>query len=103
MNIFPVTKAERWGLLLFPFKAYTLLAPIGLFLWHETTVGNHLRGASAEATGRVVLGYMVCVGIFLLAAAIRFMTGRRALVAESLLLAGVTFTIASFLALWFAA
>src|SRR5262245_45802202 len=45
---------------LFPFRIYMLLAPIALFVWHELILGNRAQMAFADATHRVVLGYMLC-------------------------------------------
>jgi hypothetical protein len=74
-----------------------LLAPIGLFVWNEMNRGHHIRGALTEAAGRIVLGYAICITIFLFAAAISFFIRRRHLVAENLLQAGIAFLIAGFL------
>ena len=79
--------------LFFPFKIYLLIAPIELYLWHQMTAGQRIRGGLAEGTGRVMLGYLICFVVFALTAIIRFITGRRELVAENLAMAGITFII----------
>jgi hypothetical protein len=91
----------EWFLL--PFKVYLIMAPIGLFLWHETTFSNRVSGAFGEAISRIALGYLFCIIVFGSAAAACFITRRRQFVAENLLLAGIAATIVCFLAIWNAA
>ena len=86
--------------MLFPFRIYMLLAPIGLFVWHELVLGNRVQVAFADATQRIVLGYMLCVTAFMLAAAACFASRRRELVAENLVLAGIAFLIMYFILPW---
>jgi hypothetical protein len=50
------TYAE-WFLL--PFKVYLIIAPIGLFLRHEITFNNWVRGAFGEASSRIAVGYLI--------------------------------------------
>ena len=89
----PVKKLTFGDWLLFHFKIYLLVAPIELYLWHQMTVGQKIRGGFAEGVGRVMLGYLICFVVFALTAIIRFITGRRELVAENLAMAGITFII----------
>jgi hypothetical protein len=69
-----------------------LIAPVGLFLWREATWNQHVRGALAEATLPIVLGYLICFAVFVFAAAISFFA-RRERVAENLMFAGIAFII----------
>jgi hypothetical protein len=100
MRVFPASRQQWFGLLLFPFKAYLPVGIICLLVWKAATEGHRVRGDLAAATAPVMLGYMICALVFLVLAVIRFFTHRRELVAEALLLAGVGFTIALFLARW---
>ena len=97
MRIFPTDK--HWsGWLLFPFRAYLIVAPACLFVWKFATEGHRPKGGLAEATMPVLFGFMLCDVVFVLAAVILFFTNRRELVAENLLFAGITFLIAFFIA-----
>ena len=84
--------------MLFPFRAYIIVAPICLFVWKFATDGHHTKGALAEAAAPVLFGFMICDLAFILAAVILYFTHRRELVAENLLFAGVTFLIAVMIA-----
>lgn len=84
--------------MLFPFRAYLVVAPICLFVWKFATEGRRTGGALAEAAGPVLLGYMICTAVFMLAALIFFLTGRREFVRENLLFAGIAFFIATVIA-----
>lgn len=93
-----ILKHAGIDLLLFPFKAYLFLAPAALWMWREASSEHYVRGALAEAVGRILLGCLLCFVVFLFGAAIRFFTKRRELVAENLIWAGVAFIIMYFLA-----
>jgi hypothetical protein len=100
MRVFPADR-DGWNrLLVFPFKAYLPLGFIGLLFWNAATSGHQVRGGLAEATGRVLIGYTICTVAFLALAVIRFARGRRELVAESLLLAGITFFVGTMIMCW---
>jgi hypothetical protein len=92
MSVAPQSKALG-GLILFPFKVYMFLGPISLIIFRGATADMRFRGVLAEATGRVVLGCAVCVIVFVLAAAACFVSGRRCVVAENLIFAGVAFIV----------
>jgi hypothetical protein len=85
---------------LFPFRIYMLLAPIALFVWHELILGNRAQMAFADAAQRVVLGYLVCITAFMLAAAYCFVAHRRDRVLENLALGGIAFLITYFILPW---
>jgi hypothetical protein len=90
---------EAWSdLVLFPFKVYLFLAPFALWVWREATFEQHVRGALAEATERIGLGYWLCIVVFLFGAATRFFTGQRARVVENVIWVGIAFIIMYFLA-----
>lgn len=97
MRILPANRQQWFDLLVFPFKAYLPLGIICLLVWKALTEGHHVRGGSMAATAPVMLGYTICTLFFLVLAVIRFFTHRRELVAETLLLAGVSLIIASFI------
>lgn len=68
MNFLPANARDRSLLLLFPFKAYVLEAPVCYTIWELATSGHRIRGAREEATGIVSVGYAVCFLIFAMAA-----------------------------------
>src|SRR3954470_15282003 len=85
---------------LFPFRIYMLLAPIGLFLWHELILSNRAQVAFADAAHHVVWGYLLCITAFMLAAAFCYATRRRERVLENLLLGAIAFAITYFILPW---
>jgi hypothetical protein len=92
MRILP--KDRHWsGWALFPFRAYLCIAPVCLFVWKFATEGHRPKGALAEAVTPVFLGCLICILVFVLAAAILFFTNRRKLVAENLMYAGIAMLI----------
>jgi hypothetical protein len=93
MRILP--RYSHWsGWLLFPFRAYLVVAPVCLFFWKVATEGHRTKGALAEAVGPVLIGYWLCILVFILAAVVLFLTRHRELVAENLLCAGIAMLIA---------
>jgi cobalamin biosynthesis protein CobD/CbiB len=98
MSILPVNKQEWFALLLFPFKTYLVIAPVCLCIWAIANANNHVRGATAEATGRVLFGYFACTCVFLVTAVIQWFTGRHAAALENILFAAIAFFIAYLLA-----
>ena len=60
MRIFPTTSNERWALLLLPFKAYILIAPVCFVVWELATSERRFRGAREVAMAIVATGYGVC-------------------------------------------
>jgi|SRR5664279_147451 hypothetical protein len=100
MRVLPANRQAWIGLLLFPFKVYLPLGVVCLLAWKAATAGHRIHGALAEATGAVTCGYVLCVLIFVVTAAVRFATHRRELVAETLILAGIAFIIALLLLPW---
>ncbi len=72
MRIFPKTKAEWIALVLFPFKAYILLAwPLlilfSVFFWHTLRLTG--TGGSAFTVGE---GYVLCIAVLLVGACIQY-------------------------------
>ena len=77
MHLIPHTRQEWLRLLVFPFRAFVLVAPAGLFIWLSATEGHRIRGARGEAALPVALGLMICVGVLLVAALVEFIARRR--------------------------
>jgi hypothetical protein len=97
MRILPTYR--HWsGWLLFPFRAYLVIAPFCLYACSFAPEAHKTKGAFAGAAVVVLLGYWLCTLIFIFAAAILFATRRRELAAENLWFAGIAFLIALFIA-----
>jgi hypothetical protein len=97
MQIVPTYK--HWSdWVLFPFRAYLVIAPVCLYVCSFAPEAHKTKGAFAGAATVVLLGYGLCFLVFILAAAILFFIRRRELVAENLLLAGITLLISLFIA-----
>jgi hypothetical protein len=97
MQILPTYR--HWsGWLLFPFRAYLLIAPVCLYLCSFAPEAHKTKGAFAGAVAVVLFGFMICTLVFILAAVVLFLIRRRELVAENLLFAGIAFLIALFIA-----
>jgi len=79
--------------MLFPFKAFMVVAPFCLFFLRLATDGHSTKYGRADAAAVVMYGYLICSLVFALAAVILFFTHRRELVAENILLAGVAMLI----------
>jgi hypothetical protein len=94
--LFP--KQVRLELSLFPFKVYLVLAPVALFICGRVTWTERVRDALAEGAERIVLGYVLCVIAFFVAAVVCFIIRLRERVAENLMFAGISFIILYFLA-----
>jgi cbb3-type cytochrome oxidase subunit 1 len=77
MHIIPHTRQEWGRFILFPFRAFVVVAPICLLIWLGATEGHRIRGARAEAAFPVALGLILCVHVFLVAALIQLMARRR--------------------------
>jgi hypothetical protein len=95
MRIFPRTGQEWLSFLLFPFRAYVVVAPMCLLVWLSVTQGDLIRGGRAEAALPVALGLMICLAVFVLAALIQFIARRR-----DAALASFWFALAAFLLLY---
>jgi hypothetical protein len=76
MRILPNNEREWIALLLFPFKVYLVTAVVSWIIWRIVN-DDYIRGALAEATWRIALGYFICVCIFIIAAFIQFFIGLR--------------------------
>jgi hypothetical protein len=101
MHVLPSSKQAWSDLLLFPFKAYMLMAPIGLVLWQEVTIKHWIGSPLADALERIVSGYAVCGIVFLIAAVIRIATRHRERLGEDLFLAAVAFAVTCLLYSWY--
>jgi hypothetical protein len=86
MHLYPANRDAWFGLLLFPFKAYL---PIGV-IYCAFLGSGVVDGDIAAAKGLLLLGYVFCSFAIVLAAMILFLAHKRELVAETLLLAGVS-------------
>jgi hypothetical protein len=89
MSIFPPSRREWFRLLHFPFRAYLPLGAIFLLALRFLPESTPARVVS-EAETYVFLGYLICTLAFLILAVIRFYTRQRELIAETLLLAGLS-------------
>ncbi len=81
MKIFPESRQAWSALILLPFKAYVVAAPVVLFLWHVAMRARRVRmeaqTARADAAFAVALGLMVCLGVFLVAGLVQLWRGKR--------------------------
>lgn len=96
MHVIPHTRQEWFRFLLFPFRAFVVVAPICLFIWLAVTEGHRGRGARTEAAFPVALGLILCIGVFLVAALIQLVTRRRDAALLSFGFAGAAFLILYF-------
>jgi len=85
-----------FGRLIFPFKAYVLIAPVWLIYWAVKAPGEHtlLAGLSAY----LLVAYAICIPFFCLAALIQFIANWR-----DSALASISFALAAsvvFVILW---
>jgi uncharacterized membrane protein len=94
MHALPANRESWFGLLLFPFKAFVVIGPVCFWIW--LAVNGPARGARTEAGGAVVVGLVVCIPVFIVAALIQVIARRRHAALVSL-----GFALAAFLILWF--
>jgi hypothetical protein len=95
MRVIPHTRQEWFRSILFPFRAYVVVAPICLLIWLAVTEGHRIRGARAEAAFPVALGLMLCVAVLLVTALIQLIARSR-----DAALASFGFAIVAFLILY---
>jgi hypothetical protein len=88
MRVSPSTRKECFKLILFPFKVYVVLAPVGLVVWQIANEGNRVRGALMEAEGRIALGYFICFLTFIILEHRRFVWALAAFVVPIFILSG---------------
>ena len=97
MRLLPTNR--HWsGWLLFPFRAYLIIAPVCLYLCSFAPETHKAKGAFAGAAAVVLFGCGICFLVFLLAAVILFLTHRRELIAETVLFAAIAFGISLLIA-----
>jgi hypothetical protein len=94
MRVLPANREAWFELLLFPFKAFVVAGPVCFWIW--LAVNGPVKGARTGAGGPVVLGLLVCIPTFLLAALIQFIARRQRAASVSL-----GFALAAFIILWF--
>ena len=75
MNIFPHSKQDWLRFVVFPFKAYVIIAPVLLLVSSELPRPRHSGATDAEVF--LVLGLIPCSQILLLAALIFALLDRR--------------------------
>jgi hypothetical protein len=93
MKIFPATSKERWGLLLFPFRAYIVVGPLFFFFWDLGTSGHRMRGAYAATATVIGFGFLGCLVAFITAGLVLFFSGRRSSAITNFALAILVFVI----------
>ena len=84
MRALPANRDAWFGLLLFPFKAFVVIGPLFFFTWLVLTEGHRVSGARTEVGGPVVVGLLLCIPVFIIAAIIQFTVHRRAAALVSL-------------------
>jgi hypothetical protein len=94
MRVLPANRESWFGLLLYPFKAFVVIGPLCFFIW--LALHGPVKGARTEAGVPVVVGLLLCIPVFILAALIQFIAHRRTAAIVSL-----GFAVAAFLILWF--
>ena len=90
MRFTPDTRQGWFRFLLFPFKAYVIIAPISLMLCRGSTEGRRFRGATAEAAFPIALGLTLCVIVFVIAAIIQLIARRPRVALDSFVFAVAT-------------
>ncbi|HXC99180.1 MAG TPA: hypothetical protein VN048_07550 [Verrucomicrobiae bacterium] len=95
MRLFPLSSREKWGLLLFPFKAYVIIVPVWALVLKAEPF--YVRAELLQATNCVLEGYALCVPVFILAALIQFLKRQKFTAATSLMFGMATFIILLFL------
>ncbi len=90
MRVLPKSASEWVAFALLPFKAYTVLAVICLFI-RGAGLPPHSGGGDAAAI--VVLGYFLCALVLILAAVIQVFTGPRGAALSSIGIGAAAFVI----------
>ena len=75
MSNLPESKQDWFSLLLLPFKAYVIIAPIWVF--YSTSDSYVVRVGLRESSSYVLVAYAICVPFFLLAALIQLSARQR--------------------------
>lgn len=77
MRALPSNRREWLAFLLFPFKAYVVIAPIFFFVWDAATAGHRMRGVRAHVAAGIGSGYLICLLVFAITALIQVIARRR--------------------------
>jgi len=91
MRVLPRNKQEWIDLILFPFKAYVVVAYVWLQICARLQGPRHYGGTEAEAI--VALGFFPCSLVLLMAAAIMAVVGPRGAAIPNAIFGGVAFVI----------
>ncbi len=102
MRVVPSCSREWLRLVVFPFKAYTLLALIIVLTWGLALPQHSQATAVADAGVLVVLGYLLSAVVLFLGGLVQAFVGPRGAGVVTLLFAGAALIIAFWLAPMFA-
>ena len=88
MKILPATKADWFGLALFPFKVFAVIVPIWMFISAQAPAV--VLEAQMDAGEYIILGYALCVPVFIIAAVIQVFAYQWRAALVSIIFAAVT-------------
>ncbi len=98
MRFLPTSSSQWLSLVLFPFKAYTVLAVIIVFVWGSALPRHSLTTAVADAGLLVVLGYLLSTVALFVGGLVQAFAGPKGSGLVTLLFAGAALVIARWLA-----
>ena len=88
MHVLPKSKQQWFNFVLFPFKAYIIIAP--LYVWHVVSQEAVVRYSQAGVMSYILAAYAICIPFFVLASIIQFVARWRRLALTSFAFAAVT-------------
>lgn len=103
LNRFLPISCDEWlSLILFPFKAYTVVAVIVVFIWRSVLPRNSHSMAGADAGLLVVAGYLLSASVLFICGLIQVFKSSRGSGLVSLAFAGAALIIGLWVASMFA-
>ncbi len=102
MRVLPTCGREWLSLVLFPFKAYTVLAVIIVFIWDAALPRHSQATIVADAGFLVIFGYWLSAVVLFVGGLIQAFAGPKGSGVVALLFAGAALIIAFWLAPMFA-
>ncbi len=102
MRVLPSSGREWLSFVLFPFKAYTVLAVIIVFIWGSALSRHSQATAVMDAGLLVILGYLISAVVLFVGGLVQAFAGPKGSGLVTLLFAGVALIIAFWLAPMFA-
>jgi len=98
MRFVPTSSSEWLSFVLFPFKAYTVLAVIIVFMWGSALPRHSQATVVADAGLLVVFGYFLSAIVLFVGGLVQSFAGKKGLGLITLLFAGAALVIAFWLA-----